>query len=515
MNSINVISSILLILVGFFFVATFICGIVSVIYGEGALEFYFVSAAVCLVIGVGLIKSLRADFSIHARVGFIITAVSYIGLGLVGSIVFLVASPTSISFTDAVFEAVSGITTTGATVLTNLASYDNSLLFYRHLLQWIGGMGIILLAVAVLPMIGIGGMQMFRTESIGGSEQNLRPRIRETAQTLWLIYVGLTIICTLAYWLAGMSFFDAICHAFSTVAIGGFSTHDASIAYFDSMAVEIVCMVFMLVCAINFSLHFTAWRQCFLSSRAKLNLWFNKSLTPGQGLQVVRGFGLHRAAQTYGNDYELRLFFAIAAALIVLMLVHLNMSMTHGASENLLREAAFQAISFLTTSGFTTVNHGEWPISATILLILFACAGGCVGSTSGGLKMFRVLIMLQQGLNELYRLIYPNGVFLVKLHNTSVPDRVTNAVWGFFAVFVMTFLVLLVIVMFISDLDLITAFSAVIACLTNLGPGLGEVASNYQSLSNPVKWTLAGAMILGRLEIMMVLVLLLPKYWRV
>ena len=413
--------------------------------------------------------------------GFLITALAYAGLGLVGALPFHLDPSTALSFTEAAFESLSGLTTTGATLLTGLDGLPKSILFYRQFLQWIGGMGIIVLAVAILPMLGVGGMQLYRAESPGPVKDNkLTPRITETAKALWLLYMGLTLACALAYWLAGMSLFDAICHSFSTVAIGGFSTHDASIGHFDSIAIEWVAIVFMLFSGINFALHFTAWRR--------------KSLIQ------------------YAGDQEVR-FYLVAVAAVALIVCAL-LTQHPDAPPSPIRHGLFQAVSITTTTGFTTTDFSLWPSVAPILLMFAAFAGGCAGSTAGGMKMIRVLLVCRQCAREVKRLIHPLGVFPLKLGLERVLDRVADAIWAFCIAYVLIFVVLGCLVMGLSGQDFITAFSAVAACLNNLGPGLGDVAQHYRSLPDSVTWLLMLAMLLGRLEIFTLLVLCTPSFWR-
>jgi trk system potassium uptake protein TrkH len=311
-------------------------------------------------------------------------------------------------------------------------------------------------------------------------DSKLTPRITETAKALWVLYVAITAACALAYWAAGMDVFDAIGHSFSTVAIGGFSTHDASIGYFDSAAVEAVAIVFMLLAGINFGLHFLAWHR--------------------------------RDPRPYYQDPEVRLYLGAVTGIAVIVCVILLQY--PGITETPLRDGVFQAVSIATTTGFTTAEFSGWPSAAPVLLLFAAFAGGCAGSTAGGIKMVRVLLIYLQGMREIKRLIHPNGVFTIKLGANRVPDNVVSAVWGFFAVYVIVFLTMVVLVMLVSELDFTTAFSAVGACLNNLGPGLGEVSLTYQSLNEPSKWLLIVAMLLGRLEIFTLLVLLTPTFWR-
>jgi trk system potassium uptake protein TrkH len=398
-----------------------------------------------------------------------------------GAIPFWLAESLPLSFTDAVFESISGLTTTGATTIVGLDNLPKSLLIYRQMLQWMGGMGIIVLAVAIYPMLGIGGMQLYRTESAGPMKDNkLTPRITETAKALWYLYIGLTAACALAYWLAGMTGFDAIAHSFSTVSIGGFSTHDTSMGYFDSGIIETVAIVFMTLSGINFALHFLVWRR--------------------------------RNPLHYFQDIEVRVYLFVLA--LVATIVCAILWSHPNSSDEVLRDGIFQAVSITTTTGFTTSNFAAWPSVAPIILLFAAFAGGCAGSTAGGIKMIRVLMIYLQGMREVKRLIHPNGVFAIKLGRESVADRRVDAVWSFFSVYVFFFLLSVCTLMVLSDIDFITAFSAVGACLNNLGPGLGDVAVNYNSISTEVKWVLMFNMVLGRLEIFTLLVLLTPAYWR-
>ena len=422
-----------------------------------------------------------APMEMRSREGFLITVLFYLGLGLTGAVPMLLAPGVADSFTDAAFESLSGLTTTGATVIVGLDDLPRSVLFYRQLLQWLGGMGIIVLAVAVLPMLGVGGMQLYRAESPGPvKDAKLTPRIAETAKALWLLYLALTAACAVAYLAAGMDAFDAVCHAFSTVAIGGFSTHDASLGHFDSVAVEAVAVVFMLLAGMSFALHFAALTR--------------------------------RRAGIYLRDRELRLYLGIVA--VVAGVVVWALLAHPGASSAPVREGVFQAVSLATTTGFATADYAAWPAVAPAVMVFAAFAGGCAGSTAGGLKVYRVLLIFRQGLREIRRLIHPNGVFHIKLGEQLVPDRVVNAVWGFFAVYSIAFVAGVCILLGVSEVDFETAFSAVAANLNNLGPGLGEVAQHYRDMPTATKWVLMAAMLLGRLEIFTLLVVLAPGYWR-
>ena len=454
---------------------------VALIYNESTITPFLAAFAISFLAGGTLWVAGRGEIELRSRDGFLITVLFYLGLGFTGAVPFLLAPSVGAGFTDGVFESLSGLTTTGATVLAGLDDLPRSVLLYRQLLQWLGGMGIIVLAVAVLPMLGIGGMQLYRAESPGPvKDTKLTPRIAQTAKALWYLYLGFTVACALAYYLGGMGVFDAICYSFSTVAIGGFAPHDASVGYFDSVAIESVAIVFMVLSGMSFALHFTVLAR--------------RSLVP------------------YARDNELRLYlYALGTVAAIVIGVLLLDGMAPSQS---IREGLFQAISIATTTGFTTTDHSVWPMLAPVLMIFAAFAGGCAGSTAGGLKMYRVLLIYRQGIREIRRLIHPNGIFHIKLGEQLVPDRVVDAVWGFFAVYLIVFLTMVCILLGISDLDFLTAFSAVAANLNNLGPGLGDVAENYQTLPPSAKWVLMLAMVLGRLEIFTLLVVLMPEYWR-
>jgi trk system potassium uptake protein TrkH len=387
-----------------------------------------------------------------------------------------------ISVTDAVFESISGITTTGATVIVGLDELPHALLLYRQELQWLGGMGIIVLAVAVLPMLGVGGMQLFRAETPGPvKDTKLTPRITETAKALWYIYLGLTIACCLAYWAAGMSFFDAMSHSFSTVAIGGFSTHDASIGYFNSTAIQFIAIVFMLLSGVNFAIHFNAFR--------------------------------HRSLKPYQRDAEFRTYIIVLAIVSVITIGHLQLMHTFDSTTESIIEGLFQVVSIGTTTGFTTAEYYSWPGFLPVLLLYVSFIGGCSGSTGGGIKVIRILLLVKQGARELQRLVHPNAQIAVKIGKKVMPEKVLEAVWGFFAAY-FAISALMILLLMATGLDQETAFSAVAACLNNLGPGLGDVGRNFASINDPAKWILCLAMLLGRLEIFTLLVLFTPAFWK-
>jgi len=419
---------------------------------------------------------------LRIRDGFIVVVLFWFVFGLVGSLPLYLSSSLQPDFTDALFESISALTTTGATVFTGLDDLPQSILYYRQQLQWLGGMGIIVLAVAVLPMLGIGGMQLYRAETPGPvKDTKLTPRITETAKALWYIYLGLTISCALAYWLAGMTPFDAMGHSFSTVAIGGFSTHDASIGYFNNQIIEMIAGFFMLLAGVNFALHFSALRS--------------QSLKP------------------YWFDIEFRVYIGLLAVAATISVLYLHFTDTFESWSNALHHGIFQTISIGTTAGFTTSDYYNWPGFLPVMLLFMSFVGGCAGSTGGGMKVIRVILLFKQGLREIFRLIHPNAQIPVKIGKKVLPENVSNAIWGFFALYVASFSIMMLLLM-ASGLDQVTAFSALAACLNNLGPGLGEVGANYQSINDFSKWVLCFAMLLGRLEIFTLLVILTPSFWR-
>lgn len=456
---------------------------VALYFGDGGGTAFMLAFAISLVIGFFVwYPNRRIHSDLKVRDGFLLTVLFWTVLGMVGVMPLWFAEELPLSFTDAVFESFSGLTTTGATVIQGIETLPHSLLFYRQQLQWLGGMGIIVLAVAIMPMLGIGGMQLYRAEIPGPQKDTkMTPRIADTAKHLWYIYVALTATCAFAYYLAGMNWFDAIGHAFSTIAVGGFSTYDASMGYFDSSTINTICVVFLLLSCINFALHYAA--------------------------------ATNHSLMNYFRDPEVRAFLGIQAVLIFLVfatvLVHKEFSDT-GTAFN---QAMFQAVSISTTAGFATTDFSAWPLFLPILLIFASFIGGCASSTAGGLKVVRVVLLFRQGVRELNRLVHPAGVYSVKLGNRVLPQRVVEAVWGFFAAYALVFVVIM-LGLLATGLDDITAFSATAACLNNLGPGLGDVAANYATIPDTAKWLLVLAMLFGRLEVFTILVLLTPTFWR-
>lgn len=456
---------------------------VALLYGDGEANTFIAGFLVTLIAGFAAWAPVRrVQQELKLRDGFLVVVLFWAVLSLFGAVPLYLAASPAMSVTDAVFESVSGLTTTGATMIVGLDTLPHAVLFWRQLLQWLGGMGVIVLAVAVLPMLGVGGMQLYRAETPGPiKDSKLTPRIRETAKALWLIYVSLTIVCGLAYWLAGMHVFDAVSHAFSTVATGGYSPHDLSMGHFDSALLETIAVVFMFLAACNFSLHFLAWRSA--------------SLAP------------------YRGDAEFRGWLFLVALVTVVCTVVLLLAGTYADPGPALIKAVFQVVSIGSTTGFTTADYSLWPSFIPMLLILGSVVAGCGGSTSGGIKVARFLLLVKQGMREVNRQVHPSAEIPIKLSGRVIPDRIIQAVWGFFSIYMGVYASLFVLLM-ATGMDEVSAFSAVAACLNNLGPGLGSVASNMASIPDTAKWALSLAMLLGRLEIFTLLVVLTPAFWR-
>jgi len=455
----------------------------SVLYADGAWLPFVEGFALTLAAGVVCWLPVRRERrELRLRDGFLVVASFWTVLGTFGAAPLYFDDSLSLSITDAIFESISGLTTTGATVLTGLDTLPKSILYYRQQLQLLGGMGIIVLAVAVLPMLGVGGMQLYRAETPGPvKDTKLTPRITETAKALWYVYLSFTALCVFGYWLAGMQLFDAVCHAFSTVAIGGFSTHNDSLSFWNSPTIEAVAIVFMTVAGINFALHFTAWRRA--------------------------------SAQPYFLDPELKVYASLLFAFSVLVSFALFLTGTYETLSGAFRYGTFQVISAMTTTGFTTAPFYTWGGSLPVILITLAFIGGCAGSTAGGMKVIRVILLYRQSVREILRLVHPHAVIPVKIGGQRTSDTVISAVWGFFFLYIANFAVM-TILLTATGLDAETAYSTVGACITNLGPALGQAGPNYAELNDTAKVILSIAMLLGRLEVYTLLVLLTPAFWR-
>lgn len=423
----------------------------------------------------------KASHDLRIRDGFLITSMFWTVLGLFGALPFFLADSLDLTPVSAIFESISGLTATGATVITGLDDLPGSILFYRQLLQWVGGIGIIVVAVAILPMLGVGGMQLYKAETPGPSKDSkLTPRITETAKALFTVYLLLTVACALSYYAVGMSGFDAIAHSFSTVSLAGFSTHDASLGFFDSDAVLVVATIFMLISSINFGLHFLAWQR--------------------------------RSVMLYRRDSETRFYLSAVLTCMAVTIFCLFSWGIHGFQDSVL-QGVFQVLSIITTTGYSTESVAGWPIALPIMAIFFSCMGGCVGSTTGGIKAMRVMLIFKQGLREMKQLVHPQAVIPLKVGGRRVEATVVSAVWSFFAIYTSAYIILLLLLV-LTGLDFTTAFSAVAATLNNLGIGFAGVAGGFGELGESTKAILCFAMLLGRLEIFTLLVLFTPVFWR-
>jgi trk system potassium uptake protein TrkH len=457
--------------------------IVDLIYSEGEYLSFVYSFALTVLGGLILwwpFKEVKKDFRL--REGVLIVVCFWIVLSLFGTLPFLITdSISSLSFSEAFFESMSGLTTTGATVLNQLDELPKSILFYRQQLQWLGGMGIIVLAVAVLPLLGVGGMELYHAESSGIAKDRLTPKLRNTAIALWKIYVSLTVLCAVGYFLSGMSIFDAVSHSFSTVAIGGFSTHDGSIGYFNSATIETIAMIFMFLAGINFSLHFVAWN--------------NRSLID------------------YIKDSEFKTYAMVLICSSIIVITALSLNGQYESANETIRHSLFQTISIATTTGFTSQNYSSWPAAIPVFLIMMSFIGACVGSTGGGIKVVRILVMFRLGMKEIHKFIRPNAQVSVKLNKSSINEKALVSVLGFFSLYAISFFLILMLLMF-AGLDQVTAYSATAATMNNLGPGLGDVAQNYSSVGEAAKWILSFSMLIGRLEVLTIIAIFHKAFWR-
>jgi trk system potassium uptake protein len=444
--------------------------------------------AICLgiTLGTGVVLWLATrSFSkeLRPRDGYLLVSLSWNLITLLSALPLIFGEP-YLSFTDAMFESMSGLSTTGSTIITGLDSLPHAVNLWRCALHWLGGMGIIVLAVAILPLLGVGGMQMYRAEAPGPvKDAKLTPRITETAKALWLVYAGMSLACALALWAAGMPLFDAICHAFSAMSLGGFSTHDTSIGFFHSVQIEFVLIIFMLAAAINFATHFTALRRLDTGAYRRdpearwVLVWLGFSVVLLTGLIYTQGL-----YPTFGETF---------------------------------RHVVFSTVSMATTTGFVTVDFSLWPIFAGVLMLFLSCVIPCTGSTGGGIKMFRALIMIKQFHREMFVLVHPSAVAPLKIAGNVVSNRVVNSVLAFIFVYFTT-VVVLTFALLATGMDLISAFSGVIASINSTGPGLGQIgpATTYASLSDTQTWIYILAMFLGRIELFTFLILFTPSFWR-
>ncbi len=458
--------------------------VASAVYRDGLLLEFAYGAALCFGVGTVVRAMTRGHRrELRSRDGFLLVTLAWAFMATVATVPLMLGLP-GLSFTDAFYEAMSGITTTGSTVLTGLDTMAPSINMWRATLHWFGGMGIIVLAIAILPLLGVGGMQLYKAEMPGAAKnEKLTPRITHTAKALWLVYTLVTLACAVALKLAGLSWFDAIFHAFSTVSLGGFSNYDASIGRFDSVTIEVVLATFMVVSALNFSRHFMAWQQ--------------KSL------------------RTYLRDVEAIAMVRLLVVSVLGISVYVWAHDVYPSFPDALRHVAFNLISLATTCGYVTQDYAAWPMFAPMVVLMLSCCTCSTGSTGGGIKMFRTLVLIKQASRALWLLVHPQAVTPVKIRHQVVANHIVFAVLAFVVLYFGA-TVTLTLLLLASGMDFVSGFSAIIGMINNAGPGLGVVgpASNFQGLTDFQTWVCSFAMLLGRLEIFSVLVLLTPTFWR-
>ncbi len=454
---------------------------VALLYQDGQAEVFLKALIVTASLGLLLwLPNWDCESELSIRDGFLTVALFWAILGVVGALPFILGL--HLDLTDAIFESVSGLTTTGATVITGLDRLPPSILYHRQQTQWLGGMGIIVLAVAVLPLFGVGGMQLYRAETSGVAKHDKpTPRIRETARALWSLYVGLTLVCALCFWLAGMSAFDAIGHAFTTVSTGGFSTHDASIGHYNNPVIEAIAIVFMLAGGINFTVHFAALH--------------------------------HLDIRHYAADPETRAFILIFCAGALFIAASLYWATAYPDLGSALRYGLFQVASILTSTGFSNATFSAWPLHIPLALVVLSFIGGCGGSTAGGIKVLRVILLVKIGIRQIFQFNHPHAVIEVKIGKRAVTEDVMLSVWGFYVLYVEICL-LLTLAMMAAGLDLASAFGAAFTTVNLCGPGLGEVATSFAKVDDVVKWLGILGMLAGRLEVFTLVILLTPSFWR-
>lgn len=456
----------------------------SLVYKDGMIRHFLKDMAMTALTGLVLYLIGRPfEREVKAKDGFLIVVMAWTGMAAFSTYPLMSAIP-GLSFTDAYFESMSGLSTTGATVLAHLDDLPPSLNLWRHALNWLGGMGIIVLAVAILPVLGVGGRQLFMAETPGPMKDNkLTPRITETAKNLWLVYAGITLACIVALKFAGMNWLDAICHAFSAMGLGGFSTHDASVGYFDSPAIEAVLMIFMLIAGMNFATHYVALHA--------------RSLSP------------------YRHDIEAAPFLILIVTSVLGISLFLWIQGTYPSFWTALRHGSFNLIAIATDCGFASVDFNTWPPFAPLWMLFLSCITVCTGSTGGGIKMMRTMILVKQSQLQMFLLTHPVAVNPLKIGRMVIPENIILSVLGFIFVYFMS-IVLLTLLLVISGLDIVSSFSAILACINNAGPGLNQVGpgTNYGSLSDFQTWICTLSMFLGRIEVFTALIIFTPAFWR-
>lgn len=468
-----------------FGVTMFLPAVISYLSNGTAYSSFIVSGLVTIFCGViFVLMTVGSGKQLSHRDAFLMTFLAWFSLSLFGGLP-LYSSGVVPTFVDAFFESVSGLTTTGASVMSGLDKIDHGILFWRALLQWLGGMGVVVLATAIIPFLGVGGMQLYKAEMPGVEKDKLQPRLKETALLLWSVYFLFTVICAALYQYGGMTIFDAICHAFTTVATGGYSTHDASIGFYDSPFIEGVAVAFMIIGALNFALHFS---------------FFSK-----------------RSLMVYFKDVEFRMFMLILFSAIFFLAYQITgLEGGYGTYNESLRHTFFNITAIMTTTGYATQDYSAWPLIVPMFAMILMFIGGCSGSTAGGMKMLRILLVSKQGYRELFKMIHPHAIVHLKLGGRTINDKIVQAVWSFAGLYIISFITISALLSFYSNLDLVTAFSAAAATITGLGPALGDLgpSSNYAHLFEGQKLILCFSMLLGRLELFTLLILLMPEFWK-
>ncbi|MGO2356106.1 MAG: TrkH family potassium uptake protein [Marinomonas foliarum] len=464
-------------------VVQFVFGELSfMLFKDGVGRAFAIPAVVIFFFSLTILLGFRkyALPSVNTCEAMLFATLTWFAVGVLGAIPII--SITHISFTDGVFESISALTTTGATVLSGLDDMPPTFLMYRQFLQWMGGLGVVIFVVAILPMLNIGGMRLLKAETPGPiKDEKLSPRVSSTTHYLWMVYLAITVLCALSYYFAGMSAFDAIGHSFTTVSTGGFSTHDASMGYFNSPLILWICNLFMVLGAVNFALHYRIY--------------------------------IARSIKLYWQDEETRGFLKIIGFIALLLALFLFQT---GSEEGLwvsITQSFFHVISFITSTGYAATDFGAWPAVTSIILIFVGYIGGCAGSTAGGNKVIRNIISVKSIGLEIKRLVHPNGVFAMKFQGRTIAADVRHSVMGFMCLVAMITILFTVLLM-MTGMSFMASLSATAACLNVLGPGFAELGSNFSPLSDAGTWLMSFAMILGRLEYFTVLVLFFPVMWR-
>ncbi|MBF0204755.1 MAG: TrkH family potassium uptake protein [Desulfamplus sp.] len=476
---ISKIIGILLIFLGFSMIFPLLC---SLLYQDGTLMAYLISMAITIFSGSALYmvaRRTRIEY-ISPREGMAIVALSWTLIGLFGALPFYFGDACP-AFTDAFFESVSGFTTTGSSILTNIEGVSKSLLFWRSLIQWLGGMGIIVLSLAILPFLGVGGMQLFKAEVPSPVPDKLSPRLTDSAKILWYVYILISVLQVILLLFGGMSFYDSLCHTLTTMPTGGFSTKNSSVSHYNSAYIDYVIVIFMILAGINFSLHY----------------------------QMLRGKTL-----IFWRDSECRFFLLLCLGCSIIIAFNIYGSVYDTAGKAF-QYASFQVVSLITTTGYATADYEQWPGLSQILLFICMFIGASAGSTGGGMKCARIMVAFKYCYRELFSLVHPRSVSQIKMNGAVVPFHVVRSIMGFLALYIGIFIICSILVAAMGT-DMITAFSAVAACIGNIGPGFGDVGpvDNFSAMPAATKWLLSWCMLLGRLEIYTVIILFVPEFWK-